>query len=155
MFHWDLPQFIQDLGGFSNRLLVDYFRHYADVLYSHFGDRVKRWITFNEPFNFCIEGYGIGTMAPGVKQSGVADYLCSHHTLLSHAAAYQLYQEKYVKVQKGQVGISLNARFLYPKDKSVDESLINRVMEYRVIYFYSPPPNNHTLIQFHFSSVGL
>jgi beta-glucosidase/6-phospho-beta-glucosidase/beta-galactosidase len=143
MYHWDLPQFIQDLGGFTNPLLVDYFRHFADVLFSHFGDRVKRWITFNEPFNFCVDGYGTGTHAPAIKQPGVADYLCGHNMLLSHAAAYQLYRQKYFEGQKGEIGISLNARFHYPKDASVDERLINRVMEYRVKVCHFKPPNVH------------
>jgi beta-glucosidase/6-phospho-beta-glucosidase/beta-galactosidase len=52
----DLPQYIQDLGGWTNPLIVDYFREFADVLFEHYGDRVKRWITVNEPSVFCGEG---------------------------------------------------------------------------------------------------
>lgn len=132
MYHWDLPQSLQNLGGFANPLIVDYFKDFANVLYTNFGDRVKRWITFNEPFKFCTEGYGIGTFAPAVKYPGVADYLCAHHVLLSHASAYRLYQKKYFKNQQGKVGMSLNTRFFYPKDDSVDKCLVNRVMEYEV-----------------------
>lgn len=56
IFHWDLPQYIQDLGGWTNPLIVDYFREYADVLFYHFGSKVKNWITMNEPSVFCGEG---------------------------------------------------------------------------------------------------
>lgn len=132
MYHWDLPEFIQDLGGFTNPLLVDYFKTFANVLYENFGNRVKKWITFNEPFNFCIDGYGTGINAPGINASGVGEYLCAHYMLQAHAAAYHLYKEKYFEAQQGQVGISLNSRFHYPEDESVANDLAERVQEYRV-----------------------
>lgn len=56
MYHWDLPQYLQNLGGFTNELITKYFKSYADVLFNRFGDRVKHWITFNEPPVFCISG---------------------------------------------------------------------------------------------------
>lgn len=132
MFHWDLPQYIQDLGGLTNPIFVDYFEHYADVLYQHFGDRVKRWITFNEPFIFCIEGYATGRFAPNVKAPGVGEYLCGHHTLQAHAAAYHLYKQKYFDKQKGQVGINLVSRSHYPKDSSISADLVELAQEFRV-----------------------
>jgi beta-glucosidase/6-phospho-beta-glucosidase/beta-galactosidase len=132
MFHWDLPQFIQDLGGFTNPLLVDYFKVFVEVLYKNFGNRVKKWITFNEPLNFCVDGYGTGKTAPGIKASGVGEYLCAHHLLQAHSMAYHLYKDNYFKTQQGQIGISLNSRSFYPKDESVDENLANRLQEYRV-----------------------
>jgi beta-glucosidase/6-phospho-beta-glucosidase/beta-galactosidase len=132
MYHWDLPQAIQDLGGFTNPLFVNYFKHFADVLYENFGDRVKQWITFNEPFNYCIDGYCTGKMAPGIKASGIGEYLCAHHTLQAHSAAYHLYKEKYFENQQGKVGISLNSRFFYPKDESVEKDSADKLQEYRV-----------------------
>jgi beta-glucosidase/6-phospho-beta-glucosidase/beta-galactosidase len=134
MFHWDLPQFIQDIGGFANPIFVDYFKHYADILFQSYGTRVKQWITFNEPFNVCVDGYGVGKIAPGMKASGVGEYLCAHHVLLAHATAYKLYKEKYFGSQKGQIGISLNSRYVYPKDESVDKSLVEKVVEFRVFF---------------------
>lgn len=132
MHHFDLPQYIQDLGGFTNPLLVDYFIHYADVLYKNFGDRVKKWITFNEPYNFCYEGYSSGNFPPRVKSSGVGEYLCGHHVLQAHASAYHVYKQKYFDDQQGQIGISLNSWFIYPKDETVDMSLVEKVQEFKV-----------------------
>lgn len=135
IYHWDAPQYLQDLGGFANPLFVKYFRHYSDVLFKHFGDRIKKWITFNEPFYICVYGYSKGSFAPGVKAPGVGEYLCSHHLLQAHAAAYHLYKQKYFEQQQGQVGISLNTRFFYPKNETVDRELTNRVQEFMVSSF--------------------
>jgi beta-glucosidase/6-phospho-beta-glucosidase/beta-galactosidase len=60
IFHWDLPRWLNDLGGLANPLFVDYFNIFADVLFKNFGSKVKTWITINEPYNFCVIGYGQG-----------------------------------------------------------------------------------------------
>lgn len=127
----DLPQYIQDLGGWTNPIIVDYFKEYADVLFAHYGDRVKRWITVNEPSVFCGEGYGYGTKAPAIFSGGVGDYLCAHHVLLANAAVYHMYKEKYFSQQNGQVGICLNSGFNYP-DEGVDPSFAEKAMEFEL-----------------------
>ena len=97
--------------------------------------QVKRWITFNEPFNLCIEGYGLGTWAPMIKSPGVGEYLCGHYLLEAHAAVYHLYKTKYYKKYHGEVGIVLDSRYFYPNDTtSVDKHDIDRAQEYRVNY---------------------
>lgn len=58
--HNDIPQWVQDEGGFLNSNIVQYFKLYADTIFKEFGSRVKIWITFNEPFDACLEGYGTG-----------------------------------------------------------------------------------------------
>jgi beta-glucosidase/6-phospho-beta-glucosidase/beta-galactosidase len=143
IFHWDLPQTLQtNFGGLSNPLIVDYFRVFADVLFNRFGDRVKRWITFNEPFDFCTDGYGKGEAAPLVKNSGVGEYLCAHHVLLSHSAIYELYGRKYRATQNGKIGITLNSRYYYMQqpDGSVSNSdpIIERALQYRLGWFAHP-----------------
>ncbi|KAM7497287.1 hypothetical protein LguiA_021701 [Lonicera macranthoides] len=66
LFHWDLPQALEDeYGGFLDRQIINDFRDYADVCFREFGDRVKNWITFNEPWSFSFGGYAVGTLAPG------------------------------------------------------------------------------------------
>lgn len=115
MYHWDLPQPIQDLGGFMNPIIADYFLEYADALFEAFGDRVKEWITFNEPTVYCNLGYADGIHAPGLKLLGTAEYICAHHTIIAHARVYHLYKEKYSH-QNGRVGITLNADYAFPED---------------------------------------
>lgn len=133
IYHWDLPQYIQDLGGWTNPLIVNYFEHFADVLFEKFGARIKNWITFNEPFNFCIDGYGTSRMAPNINASGVGEYLCTHHVLQSHAVAYRLYRRKYFKAQRGLIGISLNTRYFYPAE-NISQSFSDKAQEFRVSF---------------------
>ncbi|CAO1425867.1 unnamed protein product [Diamesa serratosioi] len=137
MYHWDLPQYIQDLGGFVNPLIIEYFENYADVLFKNFGDRVKRWITFNEPYNFCVEGYGVGVVAPLIKAAGVGEYLCTHYMLQAHAAAYHLSKNKY-KEQNSQLGISLNTKHHFSKDPRNGDYISNRAQTYRLGLFANP-----------------
>lgn len=86
MYHADLPQQLQLFGGFTNAIIVDYFTAYARVLFERFGDRVKYWVTFNEPDIFC-HGYGISDEAPGTDLQGTGDYLCgmAHFFLFKEA----------------------------------------------------------------------
>lgn len=126
IYQFDIPQYIQNLGGFNNPLIVKYFEYYADILFKNFGDRVKTWITLNEPKLYCVEGYGRGSSGPSVHAPGIGEYLCGHYSLLCHAAAYRLYKSKYYAAQKGEIGISIDLQFHYPRDKKVDKSFVNQ-----------------------------
>lgn len=137
MYHWDLPQYIQDLGGWTNEIVVDYFDHYSDVLYEEFGDRVKKWITFNEPYIFCERGYGQGLHAPSIKSPGLGDYLCGHYVLLSHAKAYHNYQDNYKETQSGEVGISLYTEYYYPEEDAHSE-LAAQALQHILGWFAHP-----------------
>lgn len=102
LYHWDLPQVFQDLGGWPNELIAEYFEDYAKVAFDNFGDRVKYWITFNEPYNTCHQGYGNVMKAPALNMTGFADYLCTHTVLKAHAKVYHLYNDTYKATQKGR-----------------------------------------------------
>ncbi|XP_022915650.2 myrosinase 1-like [Onthophagus taurus] len=121
MFHWDLPQPLQEIGGWPNPVVADLFVDYANVLFEHFGDRVKDWITFNEPAVFCGGGYEDGSKAPAYKGNGFGVYLCAHTVLRAHGKAYRLYESKYKASQGGRVGITLDTYWFEPSsDKPED-----------------------------------
>lgn len=116
IYHWDLPQKLQELGGLLNPQIIWYVEQYADVLFQRYGDRVKTWITFNEPMLICNDGYALGTKAPLVYAPGVGNYICGHHILLANAAIYDLYKAKqYGVAVGGRIGITINCSFAFPK----------------------------------------
>lgn len=135
MFHFDLPMPLSNLGGFTNEVIVDYFEAYADLLYSLYGDRVKRWITINEPLMFCTSFYGARRyFAPTIEPvGGVSEYLCGHNVLKAHAVAYRLYEKEYFSRFKGKIGISLNTHYFYSRTN--DESAVERAVDFQVIQF--------------------
>ena len=99
LYHWDLPQALQDIGGWDNEAIVGYFNAYADLCFERLGDRVPLWLTFNEPWIVSLFGYGTGAFAPGLSEIGSAPYRVSHNIIKSHAAAYHTYQDKYKATQ--------------------------------------------------------
>ena len=86
LYHWDLPQALQDKGGWTNRDIVKAFADYSTAVVEHFGDRVKKWTPINEPWVVSWLGYGIGIHAPGVKDRKSA-FAAAHHTVLAHIAS--------------------------------------------------------------------
>jgi beta-glucosidase len=86
LYHWDLPQALQDKGGWTNRDIVKAFADYSTAMVEHFGDRVKRWTPINEPWVVSWLGHGIGIHAPGVKDRRSA-FAAAHHTVLAHVAS--------------------------------------------------------------------
>lgn len=99
---------------------------------------MKKWITVNEFYNYCIISYGFGKWAPAIKSPGVGDYMCGHNLLLAHAKAYRLYQQKYVKKFGGQVGVTLEGPYYMPKDSTVSVDDHSRAMKYRYGWFADP-----------------
>lgn len=100
IFHWDLPQPIEDVGGWPNSAIIGWYTDYAKLCFELFGDLVKYWTTFNEPKQICNDGYGIGTKAPAI-QSPQAEYMCAHNLLLAHAKTYHLYNQEFRRCQNG------------------------------------------------------
>ncbi|KAM3964799.1 myrosinase 1-like [Aphomia sociella] len=122
LYHWDLPQKLQELGGWTNPHIVDWFGDYARIAFEHFGDRVKYWITMNEPREICYQGYGTVEKAPLLNIKGVAEYLCAKNLLLAHARAYHIYDQEFRPKQKGEIGITISAGYQAPATDS-DEDL--------------------------------
>ena len=114
LFHWDLPQILQDIGGWANREVVDDFVAYTDIVTKSLGDRVNHWITHNEPSVYAFVGNLAGDHAPGIKDMPTA-LLVAHHLLLSHGRAVPVIRRN---VPDARVGITLNLNFSVPASRS-------------------------------------
>lgn len=114
LYHWDLPQDLQDKGGWANRDTVDAFLEYSDVVSKHFAGRIKHWITHNEPWCTAFNGNWEGVHAPGIKDFKTALQVC-HHVLLSHGLAIPVIRRN---VADARIGAALS---LHPL-KSASES---------------------------------
>ncbi|XP_049792024.1 myrosinase 1-like isoform X1 [Schistocerca nitens] len=139
MYHWDLPQALQYIGGWPNPILADYFVEYARLLFDQFGDRVRWWITFNEPASF-VGGYSsVGLAAPSQNASGIGDYLAAHTVLRAHARAYRLYDEQYRAAQNGTVGITLNSQgYEAATNSTADEEAVERSLQFQLGLYAHP-----------------
>jgi len=104
LYHWDLPQAAQDRGGWNNRECAHWFAEYAHLMAERFGDRIKNWVTINEPFCSAWLGHLYGVMAPGIKDLQTA-INASHHLLLGHGLAVQALREV---SSSFKIGITLN-----------------------------------------------
>lgn len=104
LYHWDLPQTLQDEGGWPARSTAEAFAEYGDVVSRRLGDRVKHWITHNEPFVVAFTGHVEGRHAPGLQDFPAA-LAAAHHLLLSHGWAVPLIRRH---SPAAEVGITLN-----------------------------------------------
>jgi beta-glucosidase len=93
LFHWDLPQALEDRGGWTSRTTVDAFAAYADTVVREYGGIVNNWITLNEIRCFTLLGYGLGTKAPGRQESPAVVNQTFHHALLCHGHGVRAVRE--------------------------------------------------------------
>lgn len=100
LYHWDLPQALQDAGGWAVRSTVEAFVDYADAVTRRLGDRVKHWITHNEPWCTAFLGHHEGVHAPGIRNFGTAMQVC-HHLLLSHGLVLPVVRANAVGARAG------------------------------------------------------
>jgi len=117
LYHWDLPQWLQDRGGWASRDTVDAFVDLADAVTRRLGDRVGHWITHNEPWCTAIIGNYEGWHAPGLTDLGTALQV-AHHVLLSHGRAVPVIR---ANVPGAQVGISLSLHPLRPASPAPED----------------------------------
>jgi len=117
LYHWDLPQALQDSGGWANDNILEHFEAYARLCFESFGDRVKLWITINEPSVVVWFGHGSGEHAPGIEDPFKTIFLVAHNLIRSHTKAYHCYDKEFRKSQRGKIGITLNSSWPEPKDK--------------------------------------
>jgi beta-glucosidase len=135
LYHWDLPQALQDQGGWNNRATVDAYLAFVDAMTRRLGDRVKHWITHNEPWCTAIIGNFEGVHAPGLTDFGTALQVC-HHVLLSHGRAVPLIR---ANVPDAHVGIALSLHPLRPAtDSAADAAALARHDGLRYRWFLDP-----------------
>lgn len=117
LYHWDLPQALQDKGGWANRDTAKYFAEYAELMARKLGDRVKNWITLNEPWVVTMVGNYFGRHAPGLRDLKTALQV-SYHLLLSHGLAVPILRDL---SKDSQVGITLNLAPTEPATTASDD----------------------------------
>ncbi|KAF8816111.1 glycoside hydrolase family 1 protein [Phlegmacium glaucopus] len=127
LYHWDLPQALHDRykGWLNKDEIVKDYTNYVRICFEAFGDRVKHWLTINEPWCVAVLGYGRGVFAPGRSSdrersaegdSATEPWIVGHSVILAHAHAVKLYREHFKPTQKGQIGITLNGDWAMPYD---------------------------------------
>lgn len=147
LYHYDLPNALEKkyTGLISKRVVKD-FADYADFCFKMFGDRVKNWMTFNEPRVVAALGYDEGSFAPARctnctagGNSATEPYIVAHNLILSHAAAVKRYRDKYQATQKGRIGILLDFVWYEPLTNSTeDEAAAQRARDFHVGWFLHP-----------------
>ncbi|KAF8399024.1 hypothetical protein HHK36_014890 [Tetracentron sinense] len=150
LYHYDLPEALEKkyMGLLSYKVVKDY-ADFADFCFKTFGDRVKNWMTFNEPRVVAALGYDDGFFAPGrcsklvgnctAGNSATEPYIAAHNLILSHAAAVQRYREKYQAKQKGKIGILLDFVWYEPLTRSKADNLAaQRARDFHVGWFLHP-----------------
>ena len=125
LYHWDLPQALEDEGGWTVRGTAEAFVEYTQAISQRLGDRVKNWITHNEPAVAALLGYQIGVHAPG-KRDMAAAMAASHHLLLSHGWAVPVLR---ANSPGTEVGITLNLNVTTPASASAADHEDNRIGE--------------------------
>jgi beta-glucosidase len=159
LYHWDLPQALQDEGGWPIRSTAKAFVEYADVVTRHLGDRVKYWITHNEPWCASLLSYQIGEHAPG-RQDWPAALQAAHHLLLSHGWAVPVIHRN---SREAEVGISLSLSPAEPASPSAADLQTCRYFDgYFNRWFLDPLYGRHYpadmmaeyVFQDHLSSAG-
>jgi beta-glucosidase len=119
LYHWDLPQALQDRGGWGDRQSTDWFCEYAQLAFDRLGDRVMLWATFNEPWIAAFFGYGTGIFAPGIADYGLA-YQVMHHLLLAHGKAVDVFRQG---GYPGEIGIVLDIEHAMPASEAEADRL--------------------------------
>jgi len=123
LYHWDLPQALEDRGGWLNRDTARWFQDYAVTMFQELGDTAKLWITLNEPWCSAYLGYGIGEHAPGRRDFNSSLH-AAHHLLLAHGLALRAYRDLNLP---GEIGITLNLSPQYPaSDSDADQDACRR-----------------------------
>lgn len=138
LFHWDTPQVLEDrFGGWLDERTAQAFADYARLAFATFGDRVRHWITINEPWTVAVNGYSTGIHAPGHSSSD-APYRVAHNLLRAHALATRVYRNEFQSQQKGVIGMAHSGDFRYNANNDDDSNAAERAMLFQFGWFVDP-----------------
>jgi beta-glucosidase len=143
LYHWDLPQALEDKGGWASRQTVDAYVRYADTVVQRLGDRVKHWITHNEPWCVSILSNEIGEHAPGNHDRKLALQV-AHNLLVAHGMAVPVIRSR---CPDGEVGIVLNFTPSYPATDSKADQALARQAHARFNLWFLDPLTGHSYPQ--------
>ncbi len=136
LYHWDLPEALDDRGGWLNRDIADWFCDYATTMWDALGDRVEMWSTLNEPWVVTDGGYLSGVLAPGHSNLFEAP-IVTHNQLRAHGAAVERFRSS--KAKKGKIGITVNLEPKYPASQSAEDlDAVRRADAYMNRQFLDP-----------------
>ena len=125
LYHWDLPQALEDEGGWASRDTVDRFAEYAELVFDGLDGLVEDWTTHNEPYVTSFLGYATGTKAPGATDWPRA-LRAAHHVLLSHGTVVRVFRER---GRPGRIGITLDLTVARPGGDGDDDRAAARRLE--------------------------
>lgn len=150
LFHWDTPQALEEryLGMLDCEKYTPDFLRYARLCFERFGDRVKHWITYNEPGVYSLAGY-TGPHAPARSSdrerneygdSSTEPFIVGHTEILSHAYAAKIYRDEFKPTQQGEIGITLHGNWSEPWDAAsdLDQEAAERAREFEIAWFADP-----------------
>ena len=134
LYHWDMPQALDDEGGWLNRESADHFAAYTDVVSRKLGDRIKFWGTINEPICTAMLGYYLGMHAPGHEDKTMKEMnVALHHLLLGHGKAVRVLRQN---IADARVGAIINIYPVYPaSDSDEDKAAAERFYMYHNHWF--------------------
>lgn len=136
LYHWDLPQALQEKGGWANKDSPEWFGEYSETVHDRLGDRVKNWITHNEPWVVAFLGYAYGEHAPGIKDFSTA-LKVSHNLLVSHGIATKKLRNN--SDEDNNVGITLNLYPTYASNETEEDQLAKKICDgYHNRWFLDP-----------------
>ncbi len=135
LYHWDLPQALQDKGGWANRETIDAFVDYAELMFKEFSGKINKWLTLNEPWCISFLSNYIGVHAPGNQDLQLATQI-SHHLLVTHGKTVQKFRELGVG---GEIGFAPNTTWLEPySNRQEDIDACNREIGWYIEWFMDP-----------------
>lgn len=135
LYHWDLPQALQDKGGWASRDTIDAFTNYAEIMFKEFAGKINKWITVNEPWCASFLSNYIGEHAPGNKDLQLAVDV-AHHLLVAHGKTVKLFRELGVA---GEIGYAPNTTWKEAfSNRSEDIAACQREVGFLIDWFFEP-----------------